>query len=180
MPFFAGLDWGGARHALCVIDTAGAVVLRFEAEHGAAGLAAMLARLRAVAPPADLPLATERPSGLAVDTLVAAGHPVVPVHPNVVRACRPRCRAAAAKSDAADACMLADILRTAVTCFADNSRHASAWAAAIDRRARNRGCRHPHAIRILARAWVRVLWKAWRNRTAHDPAKHRAASQIAA
>ena len=52
-------------------------------------------------------------------------------------------------------------LRAAITCFADNSRHASAWAAAIYRNARARGCKHPHAVRILARAWVRVLWRAW-------------------
>ncbi|MFX9273029.1 transposase, partial [Acinetobacter baumannii] len=50
-------------------------------------------------------------------------------------------------------------LRQAITTFADNSRHASAWAADIYRRARDRGCKHPHAIRILARAWCRILWK---------------------
>ena len=33
----------------------------------------------------------------------------------------------------------------AVTCFADNSRHASAWAAGIYGRARRRGCRRPRA-----------------------------------
>ena len=49
-------------------------------------------------------------------------------------------------------------LRAAITCFADNSRHSSAWAADVYRRARARGCDHPHAIRILARAWIRVLW----------------------
>ena len=51
-------------------------------------------------------------SGLVVETLLAAGHPVVPIHPNIVKACRPRYRAAAAKSDPGDAYMLADILRT--------------------------------------------------------------------
>jgi transposase len=40
-------------------------------------------------------------------------------------------------------------LRRAITCFADNSRHASAWAADIYKRARGRGCDHPHAIRVL-------------------------------
>ena len=56
-------------------------------------------------------------------------------------------------------------LRQAITCFADTSRHSSAWAADIYRRARARGCRHPHAIRILGRAWVRVLWRAWVERS---------------
>ena len=401
MPFYGGLDWGGTNHAVCVVDGTGQVVVRFEAQHDAAGLADMLARLKRVVLPAELPIAIERPSGLIVDALVAAGYPVMPIHPNVVKACRPRYRAAGGKSDPGDAYMLADILRTdghrfrplmpasdeiralralvrgrddlvasrvalanqlrsllegfwpgaaaifaaidspialafvgryptpdstsrlgekrlasfmaqhaycgrrspaelltrlraapaglasdaeadakgelvralviilerlvleiaklsshiehtvadlpdgkivmsfpragricaaqilaelgnvrerfptedqlaaeagvcpvthasgksrgvvfrwacnknlrlAVTCFADNSRHASAWAAAIYSRARQRGCKHPHAIRILARAWIRVLWRAWQNSTLYDPAKHAAAIKIAA
>lgn len=67
-------------------------------------------------------------------------------------------------------------LRAAVTCFAGNSRHASAWAADIYRRARARGCDHPHAVRVLARAWIRVLWKAWQDRRAYDANAHRAAA----
>ena len=63
-------------------------------------------------------------------------------------------------------------LRRAITCLADNSRHASAWAAAIYANARARGCRHPHAIRILARAWLRVIWRAWLDRKPYDPASH--------
>ena len=112
MPFYAGLDWGGTGHAVCVIDDTGRTVARFEARHDAAGLAELLARLKRVAPPSALPIAIERPSGLLVDALIEAGHPIVPVHPNVVRACRPRYTAARAKSDPGDAYMLADILRT--------------------------------------------------------------------
>ena len=48
--------------------------------------------------------------------------------------------------------------RAAMTTFADNSRHASPWAAKIYSDARARGKDHPHAIRILARAWIRVIW----------------------
>jgi transposase len=47
--------------------------------------------------------------------------------------------------------------RVAITGFADNSRHSSAWAGDCYQRARARGARHPHAIRILARGRVRVL-----------------------
>ena len=401
MPFHGGLDWGGTSHAVCIIDSAGKVVIQMEARHDAAGLADMLARLKRIAPSADMPIAIERPSGLIVDALVAAGHPVIPIHPNVVKACRPRYRAAGGKSDPGDAFMLADILRTdghrfrplmpasddiralralvrgrddlvaqrtaianqlrsllesfwpgaaaifaaidspialaflgryptpdsanrlgekrmasfmaqhsycgrrsaadllarlraaptglagdaeadakgelaraltavlerivaeiaklssriehtvanlpdgrivmsfpragricaaqilaelgnvrerfptedqlaaeagvcpvthasgksrgvifrwacnknlrlAITCFADNSRHASKWAESIYNRARQRGCKHPHAVRILARAWIRILWRAWHNGTAYDPDKHTAAAKIAA
>lgn len=112
MQLFAGLDWGSERHAVCVIDDAGQVVVHFEAVHDAEGLASMLKRLGNLAPAAELHVAIERPSGLVVDTLAAAGHPVVPVHPNVVKACRPRYRAAGGKHDLGDAYLLADVLRT--------------------------------------------------------------------
>jgi transposase len=68
--------------------------------------------------------------------------------------------------------------RQALTTFADNSRHASTWAAAIYARARARGCDHPHAIRILARAWVRVLWRCWQDRRPYDVTRHRAAQPL--
>ncbi|MGH8296633.1 MAG: IS110 family transposase [Steroidobacteraceae bacterium] len=400
MAYSAGLDWGAATHAVCVVDAAGEIVARFEARHDAAGLAEMITRLRKIASAVELPVAIERPSGLIVDALVEAGHPVIPIHPNVVKACRPRYRAAGAKSDPGDAYMLADILRTdghrfrpllplgeevkalralvrgrdalvaqrvafanqlrsllegfwpgaavifadiaspialtfigryptpdsagrlgekrlasflaqhaycgrrapaellarlrsapaglaseveaeakgeivrslvavlerlaseiaklgariehtvaalpdgrivmsfpragricaaqilaelgdvrerfpteqqlaaeagvcpvthasgksrgvvfrwacnknlrlAITCFADNSRRASAWADAVYRRARQRGCKHAHAVRILARAWVRVLWRAWQDRTSYEAAHHNAAANAA-
>jgi transposase len=66
-------------------------------------------------------------------------------------------------------------LRAALTCMADNSRHASNWAAAVYAKARARGCDHPHAVRILARAWLRVLWRAWIDRQPYNPARHRGA-----
>jgi len=71
-------------------------------------------------------------------------------------------------------------LRTAITIWANNSRRSCPWAAAIYQRARARGARHPHAVRILARAWIRVLWRAWHDRTPYDPLRHRAAQQLLA
>jgi len=401
MAHVVGLDWGGTSHAVCVIDKeSGAVVDRFEAVHDRKGLAEMIRRLARVAPSADLPVSIERPSGLIVDVLVEAGHSVVPIHPNAVKAARPRYRAAGGKDDKGDAYLLADLLRTdghrfrslsplsdemralralvrgrddlvatrvalanqlrsllegfwpgaaaifadidspialaflgkyptpqsaarlgpkrmasfmaqhrycgrrsaeqllerlrsaptglagedeaeakgeivrahlaalaplvaqiadisarirhavaqapggdivmsfpragqicaaqilaeigddparfqtadqlaaeaglcpvthqsgksrgvgfrwacnrrlrkALTCFADNSRHACPWAADVYKKARARGCRHPHAIRILGRAWVRVLWRAWKSGTKYDPDLHKAAKAIA-
>jgi transposase len=66
-------------------------------------------------------------------------------------------------------------LRQAVTCFADHSRHGSPWAAHVYRQARDRGCDHPHAVRILARAWLRVMWRCWQDRKPYAPAQHRRA-----
>ncbi len=63
--------------------------------------------------------------------------------------------------------------RVAITGFADNSRHSCAWASDAYRRARARGARHPHAVRILARSWVRVIWACWTTNTTYDPSRHR-------
>jgi transposase len=63
--------------------------------------------------------------------------------------------------------------RQALTVFADNSRHADSWAAGLYADVRARGKRHPHAIRILARAWVRVMWQCWRTNTPYDPMRRR-------
>jgi len=68
--------------------------------------------------------------------------------------------------------------RVAVCTFADNSRHASPWAAAVYQRAIDRGCDHPHAIRILARAWIRVIWRCWIDRTPYEPARHGGQSRL--
>jgi transposase len=99
-------------HAVCVLDARGARVEEFSASHTAAGLAELAARLAKRAAPAELRIAIERPSGLLVDTLVDAGFAVVAIHPNAVKAARPRYSAAQGKSDAGDAYLLADLLRT--------------------------------------------------------------------
>jgi len=112
MSVFVGLDWGGSSHAICVLDGSGKVLERFLVPHDLDGLADLVARLRRWGPPPETPVAIERPSGLIVDCLVDAGFLVTPIHPNVVKACRPRYRAVAAKSDPGDAYILADILRT--------------------------------------------------------------------
>ena len=112
MAFTVGLDWGATGQAVGVLDDHGAVIVRLDCPHTRAGPADLLAKSKRVAAPAERPVAIERPSGLLVETLLAAGHPIVPIHPNVVKACRPRHRAAGGKSDPGDAYMLADILRT--------------------------------------------------------------------
>ena len=118
MNRFVGLDWASRTRAVCIIDDTGAVLERFEVTHDAAGLRELLTRLRRCAPvPAQLPIAIEHPSGLVVDTLLEAGYPVVPIHPNIVKATRPRYRSHGAKSDASDAYLLADLLRTDGTRF---------------------------------------------------------------
>ena len=401
MQFFIGIDWASQAHAVCVIDGTACVHWQGTVPHTAEGLAEFLHRLHGLRRRGPLRVALERPSGLLVDTLLDAGLTVVPIHPNVLKASRPRYSAAGGKSDPGDAFILADLLRTdghrfrplhgpsdetralralvrgredlvaqrvalanqlrallerfwpgaaaifadvaspialafltryptphsaarlaerrlaqflgqhaycgrrpvtellarlrrapasqvgeaeaeasgevvralvavltplvahiqqlaaaiaaalaqhpdgallqslprsgavnaaqilaelgddrarfptdaqlaaeaglapvthesgkhravlfrwacnkrlrqALTTFADNSRHASPWAALVYQRARTRGCRHPHAIRILARAWTRVLWRCWQDRTPYAVTHHRAAAALVA
>ena len=68
--------------------------------------------------------------------------------------------------------------RKAITCFADNSRHASPWAADVYARAIARGHDHPHAVRVLARAWIRVIYRCWIDGVPYDPNKHGNASKL--
>ena len=59
-----------------------------------------------------IPVGIETARGLVVDRLLAAGHPVIPVHPNAFYALRPRWGAARAKNDPGDSFKLADYART--------------------------------------------------------------------
>lgn len=68
--------------------------------------------------------------------------------------------------------------RNAMATFADNSRHASPWAAQVYAGALERGADHPHAVRILARAWIRVIFRCLRDGVAYDPARHGAARRL--
>jgi hypothetical protein len=106
------LDWASTAHDVTVIDDAGAVVDRWALPHTEAGFGQTLARLARYGRPEGLPVAIQRPSGLVVDRLLAAGHPVVPVHATAFHAARPRWGAAGAKSDPGDSDKLADYLRT--------------------------------------------------------------------
>jgi transposase len=63
-------------------------------------------------------------------------------------------------------------LRNAVAALANSTRHWHPWAQQVYARARARGQDHPHAIRTLGRAWIRVLWRCWRDRVPYDPARH--------
>jgi transposase len=69
-------------------------------------------------------------------------------------------------------------LRDALCDFAGDSRHASPWAADLYAKARARGCDHPHAVRILARAWGHVIWRCWHDGIAYNPATHGALQTI--
>jgi transposase len=70
-------------------------------------------------------------------------------------------------------------LRGAFCTLADSTRHWHPWAQ--DRyaaaRARARGHEHPRALRTVGRAWCRIVWRCWQDRTPYDPARHRGLQQ---
>lgn len=69
-------------------------------------------------------------------------------------------------------------LRDAIATLADSTRHWHPWAHDVYTRARARGQDHPHAIRTLGRAWLRVLWRCWQDNTAYNPNLHRNLQQL--
>ncbi|WP_433232811.1 IS110 family transposase [Actinomadura formosensis] len=190
------------------MDAAGRIVASFTVKHPADGIAGLIRRPAGLGEAGDIPIGIERPSGRLVDLLPEAGHPVVPASPNAIKTWREGEVPAGAKSDAADAAVIAEYLRLrqhrlrtatpssgqtkalrtvvrtrddlvvlrvaavnqlaalpgahwpgAKAIFADNSWHAGPWAAQICNNARKAGKDHPHAIRVLARAWIRVIWR---------------------
>lgn len=109
---YVGWDWATETHDVTVLDEVGAVIDRFAVTHDEEGFQHCLGRLAAIGQPKKLAVAIETTNGLAVERLLAAGHPVVPVHPNAFNAARPRWGASRAKSDPGDSLKLADYLRT--------------------------------------------------------------------
>jgi transposase len=106
---FAGIDWGGAFHQLCLIDGAGKVRLQRRISHDVTGLAE-LDRILA-AQTGTLRVAIERAEGLLVEHLHALPIELYCVSPKISARARERYRLSAAKSDALDAFVLADTLR---------------------------------------------------------------------
>ncbi len=106
---FAGVDWASEEHAVCVVDERGRIVegRRFRHdEPGIRALCASLVRARVAL------VALERPDGLLIERLLDAGLAVVAVHPNQVKAMRPRYSVAGGKSDGFDSFVLAELART--------------------------------------------------------------------
>lgn len=71
-------------------------------------------------------------------------------------------------------------LRDAVTDFAADTRLVNPWAADLYDRARARGHDHAHAVRILARAWLHIIWHCWQDNLPYEPANHRALQRFTA
>jgi len=140
---FVGDDWAEDHHDVCVLDEAGKRLARQKLPEGVAGVATLHGLLAGLADePAEVVVAIETDRGLWVAALVAAGYQVYAVNPKSVARYRERYVTSGAKSDPADAKVLADLART------DRRNH------------RQVAGDSPLAqgIKVLARAQHRLVW----------------------
>jgi hypothetical protein len=131
-------------HDVAVVDEGGKVVARARIGNDAVGFARLLTLLAEAGdtPEKPIPVAIETDRGLLVAALRATDRPIYAINPLAASRYRSRRQVSGAKSDAMDAVMLADILRTDAT--AHRPMPADSELA--------------QAIRVLARAQQDAVW----------------------
>ncbi len=116
MRLFVGDDWAEDHHDVEVMDEAGKVLARRRLPEGVAGIAQLHELIGRFLPEdaedAEVVIGIETDRGPWVTALVAAGYTVYPVNPLQASRYRERHGVSGAKSDGADAHMLADMVRT--------------------------------------------------------------------
>ena len=140
---FLGDDWSEAHHDVAVMDETGKVLARRRLPEGVAGVGRLHELIaEQVDDPAQVAVGIETDRGLWVMSLVAAGYQVYALNPLSVARYRERHSTSGAKSDAADAQVLADLVRT--------DRHHHRPIAGDSPEA--------GAVKVLARAHQRAIW----------------------
>ncbi|WP_294011305.1 IS110 family transposase [Streptomyces sp.] len=111
---FCGIDWAESHHDIALVDEAGDQVAKLRISDDSAGFHALLELLarHGDCPEDPIPVAIETPRGLLVACLRATGRKVYAINPLAAARYRDRGSVSRAKSDAADARVLANILRT--------------------------------------------------------------------
>jgi len=117
MRLFVGDDWAEDHHDVEVMDGAGKKLAARRLPEGAAGMAQLHALIGQFVPEDDMDgaevvIGIETDRGPWAAALVAAGYAVFPVNPLQASRYRERHGVSGAKSDAGDAHMLADMVRT--------------------------------------------------------------------
>jgi transposase len=108
-----GIDWAEAHHDVALSDEQGRIVARQRINTGIDGYGQLLGLLADHSPePTSVPIAIETDKNLLVVALQHAGFEVYAISPRAVARYRERHAQAGKKSDAADAAVLAGILRT--------------------------------------------------------------------
>src|SRR5918994_5407887 len=114
--WFVGDDWAEDHHDVEVQDGTGRRLARARLPEGVAGIARLHELIAGVvaeeAEPGQIAIGIETDRGAWVAALVAAGYRVFAINPRQVARYRERHGTSGAKSDAADAHTLADMVRT--------------------------------------------------------------------
>jgi Transposase len=144
---FVGVDWAEAHHDVHVADGEGKRLARARLPEGVEGIARFHELVGAHAEDAaDVLIGIETDRGLFVTALVAAGYQVYAVNPMSTSRYRDRHSTSGAKSDAGDALVLSDMVRT----DRHNHRLVAGDSQGVE------------AIKILARAHQTMVWSRGR------------------
>ncbi|OLT16694.1 IS110 family transposase [Serinicoccus sp. CUA-874] len=140
---FVGNDWAEDHHDVYVMDQAGEKLAAKRLGEGIEGIRAFHALLGTHAEdPTQVRVGIETDRGLWVNALVAAGYLVHAINPRATARYRDRHHVGGAKSDAGDAKMLADLVRT----DAHNHRLVAGDSAQVE------------GVKVLARAHQNLIW----------------------
>ncbi|MBJ7596880.1 MAG: IS110 family transposase [Candidatus Dormibacteraeota bacterium] len=140
---FVGIDWAEAHHDVCLLDEAGRVLAKRRLPDGLEGVRQLHVLLAERADePEQVIVGIETDHGLLVGAMVAAGYQIYAINPLAASRYRERHVTSRAKSDAGDAKVLADLVRT--------DRHNHRPVAGDSELA--------EAIKVLARAHRNLIW----------------------
>src|SRR5262245_61436598 len=111
MNVYLGIDWSEAKHDLCWMNDAGAVLAQQSVPHGVEGFAKLdEARTRLGLAPHDCVVGLETAHSLLIDFLWARGYSRVYIlAPGMVNSVRGRFRQSGARNDTSDARVIADV-----------------------------------------------------------------------
>ncbi|GAT14070.1 IS110 family transposase [Mycolicibacterium thermoresistibile] len=148
MTLFVGDDWAEDHHDIHLMDAEGAKLASRRLPEGLAGIGGFHDLVAAHAEePAQVVIGIETDRGLWVEALAAAGYQVFAINPLAVARYRDRHQVSGAKSDAGDAKVLADLVRT----DRHNHRPIAGDTPQVE------------AIKVLARAHQSLIWARTRH-----------------
>ena len=148
---FVGDDWSEDHHDVCLMDQAGKRLASRRLPEGLTGIRQLHELIAEHAEePDQVVIGIETDRGLWAGALAAAGYQVFAVNPLAVARYRDRHHVSGGKSDASDAKLLADLVRT------DRHNHRPIAGDSLD----------AEAIKVLARAHQSLIWARTRHTNA--------------
>ena len=140
---FVGDDWAEDHHDVHLMDESGARLASRRLPEGLAGIGEFHQLLaRHAEEPDQVVIGIETDRGLWVEALIAAGYQVYAINPLAAARYRDRHHVSGAKSDAGDAKLLADLVRT------DRHNHGRVAGDSAE----------VEAVKVLARAHQNLIW----------------------